>query len=64
MSKTDTTPFTPEQIEEIEGMITNRITIFHNAMIERDQISPPSLVSRIGYVEEKSKPKLEVVPND
>ena len=58
------TTFTPQQIEEIEAMITNRIVVFHNALIERDQISPPSAASRIVYGEEKPKPKLEIVPHD
>lgn len=63
LSMTGTT-FTPEQIEEIETMITSRLTIFHDALIERDQISPPSAASRIVYGEERSKPKLEVVTDD
>jgi hypothetical protein len=58
---TVTTTFTPEQITEIENMITNRIVIFHDALIERDQISPPSAASMFAYGESKPKVKLEIV---
>ena len=61
---TETTLFTPQQLEEIEAMITNRIIIFHDALIERDQISPPSAASRIVHGVPTPKPKLEVVKDD
>ena len=63
MSNPQTT-FTLEQIEQIEAMITNRIVIFHDALIERDQISPPSAASRVAISNRPPAPKLEVIKNE
>lgn len=63
----DTTkPMRGEELFELikpllEAYVTDRIVIFHNALIERDQISPPSAASRFAYGEERPKPNLTVV---
>ena len=64
VDKPVTTPFTPEQLVEIEAMITNRLVDFHEALIERDQISPPSAASRMVFSNRPTAPKLEVVKNE
>lgn len=62
-SKTETT-FTPEQILEIEAMITNRLVDFHEALIDRDQISLPSAASRVVYSTRQPPPELRVIKNE
>lgn len=64
MTATETTNFTPEQIEEIEVMITNRIVLFHDHLIECDQISRPSPASRMVHSNRSPAPKLEVIKNE
>ena len=59
--KETVTTLTLEQIEEIEAIITNRLVDFHEGLIERDQISPPSAESMIVRGTERPKPKLEIV---
>lgn len=65
-NESKTTNFTPEQIEEIEMMITNRIVIFHEALIERNQISPPSALSRMIFSNQEiaPRPKFGIIKND
>ncbi|MCY4547706.1 MAG: hypothetical protein OXC28_05005 [Defluviicoccus sp.] len=36
--------FTPEQKEVIEAMITNRLHLFHEALVERGQIEPTPML--------------------
>ena len=64
MTQPQMTTFTPEQIAEIEAMITHRIVIFHDALIERDQISPPSAASQMAFSVPTPKPELTVIRND
>ena len=58
------TTFTPEQIAEIEAMITNRLVNFHDALIEREQISPPSALSRMVFSTRPTPPELRVIKNE
>lgn len=56
--------FTEEQIAEIEAMITNRLVTFHDALIEREQISPPSALSRTVFSTRPPPLELRIIKNE